>query len=358
MKKHPWFPLPWHPSGQPDVIRFPKRQLRAVAALEYLTTGLTAAAWAPLVATAYATAPAGRTDGPSADFCACAVGDETDPGRWREVLALVRDLGLRRTLLRVPVWRRAELPRFRAWAEDLATASGNPPLIAVLQERASVSHPGRWAADLHGIFRELGPVAEAFQVPIAPNRTKWGCFHTGEALDLLTTAHRVAARHPGVRLAGPSVIDFEPLPAARLLLNFRRFTVQAVTAQLYVDRRGGPHAKQYGWFDLARKIRLQWALGACSARVAHGAPLWITEVNWPIVDTDEFSPAADDVCVTEDTAAGHLLEYYRIAWATGLVQRVYWWSLVHPGFGLVDPRGGGLRQRSAYHALRGMLRGG
>ena len=357
MKKRPWHPLPWHPSEQPDVIRFPKRDLRARAVPEYLKTAVTAAAWAPLVAWAYATAPAGRTDAPPADFCACAVGDETDPGRWREVLDLVRDLGLRRTLLRVPVWRRAELPRFRAWAEDLAAATGHPPVIAILQERASVSHPGRWATDVHGIFSALAPVAEAFQVVMAPNRTKWGCFHTGEALDLLDTAQQVARCHPGVRLAGPSTIDFEPLPAARLLLNRRHFTVDSVTALLYVDRRGGPRGKQYGFFDLARKIRLQWAIAACSARVARPAPLWITEMNWPILGSDEYSPAADDVCVSEEDAAQHLTDYYRIAWATGLVQRVYWWSLVHPGFGLVDSRGGALRIRPAYHALRGLLRG-
>ena len=42
--------------------------------------------------------------------------------------------------------------------------------------------------------------------------------------------------------------------------------------------------------------------------------------------------------------------------ASGLVERIYWWQLVAPGYGLVDNRGAEWRKRPGYFALRQMVR--
>ena len=46
----------------------------------------------------------------------------------------------------------------------------------------------------------------------------------------------------------------------------------------------------------------------------------------------------------------------RIARESGFVERVYWWQLINPGYGLVDHRGGMLRKMPSYHAFRALLR--
>jgi hypothetical protein len=230
-------------------------------------------------------------------------------------------------------------------------------VIAVLQDRASVVERRRWRADLSELFRVLGPHAEAFQLPQAPNRTKWGCYHLGDALDLLEDAEAVRARFPSVRLAGPAIIDFEPAPLVRMLLNRRRFTLDVATALLYVDRRGAPENTQYGIFDLANKIRFSAAAFRASPRTARAAPLWLTELNWPLLGTGFWTPTSDEECVDEATAADYLTRSYRIAWNTGLVERVYWWQLAAPGYGLVDLQSG-VKRRLAYTALKQLLAAG
>ena len=354
MKKRPWHDLRWHwPSDQPDQIRFDKGWLRRAALPEYVRTGVTAVAALPLLAAAWRGGQ--RAGAPTADFCGVAAPTTYDLARDEQQLCLVRDLGVRRVLVRAPVWERARLRHLVRWCAELQAVTGNPVVVAVLQDRASVSEPRRWRADLADLFSALGPHAEAFQLPQAPNRTKWGCYHLGDALDLLEAAERVRRHFPAIKLAGPAVIDFEPAPLLRMLYNQRLFTLEVATALLYVDRRGAPENTQYGIFDLDRKVRFTAAACRASPRIARGAPLWITELNWPLLGTDYWTPTSDEECVDEAIAADFLVRSYRLAWATGQAERVYWWQLTAPGYGLVDARGG-LRPRPAYHALRGLLR--
>lgn len=358
MKQRPWHDLRWHwPSDQPDQIRFNKRALRWAAAPEYARTALTAIAGVPLVAAAWVVAESRtplRKGRPTADFCGIAAPCSFDAGRDAEQLALLGTLGAKRVLVRAPVWERQRLDQLVRWCAEVQALTGNPVVVAVLQDRASVTEPRRWRADLANLFSALGPHAEAFQLPQAPNRTKWGCYHLGDALDLLEDAQRVRRHFPDVRLAGPAVIDFEPAPLLRLLLNRRKFTLDVATALLYVDRRGAPENAQYGIFDLANKARFTAAACRASPRVLRGAPLWLTELNWPLLHSDFWTPTSDEECVEEATAADFLTRSYRIAWATGVVDRVYWWQLVAPGYGLVDARGG-LRPRPAFDALKLLL---
>jgi len=165
-----------------------------------------------------------------------------------------------------------------------------------------------------------------------------------------------------VLFLGSSVIDFEPLVTLRTLFNGRNYLFDACASELYVNRRGSPRRKQFGLFGLHEKIKLISAMSKLSNRIHDAdAPsrLWITETNWPLLNTRPWTPNSGDPrsTVDESTQAQYLREYYEIAWATGLVERVYWWQLINPGYGLVDHRHGRLRKLPAFHMFQEVVEG-
>ena len=87
--------------------------------------------------------------------------------------------------------------------------------------------------------------------------------------------------------------------------------------------------------------------------------LWITETNWPLLDTKPYTPNSGNPTTTvdEETHAKYLKWYYQIAWQTGWVEKVYWWQLINPGYGLVDHRDGSLRKMPAYYAFKEIIDG-
>lgn len=60
--------------------------------------------------------------------------------------------------------------------------------------------------------------------------------------------------------------------------------------------------------------------------------------------------------MTEEDQANYLVRYFVICLATGLVERIYWWQLVAPGYGLIDSRDTPWRKRPSYFALAAMVR--
>jgi hypothetical protein len=360
MSAHPVEPRPSHPkfwdpySDQPyPIARGEKRRYTPAALGEYLVTALTALLVSPALLFRYlkprrqAVSPAAR------DF----VGLSVSPGSGYDdqVEAMVAELGVRRLLVRMPSW---DVDRIDDYVRFVERFAGRDILVNVLQHRQDVLQPARWRHGLETIFDRFGHLAGEFQIGNAINRTKWGCMHSGEYLRLLEIAEEVRSGHPGIRLAGSSAIDFEPLVTLRTLVNRRRYRLDAVSAALYVNRRGAPTGRQYGIFDLERKLRL---IGAIVSLAKRARPrLWITEVNWPLLDTRPYTPNSGrpETTVDERTQAHYLEDYYRIAWRSGLVERVYWWQLIAPGYGLVDSRGGVLRKRPSYAAFAYLLDGG
>jgi hypothetical protein len=337
------------------MVRTGKRAMRMASLGEYVKDGATLALAAPFVASAYLDADQLRRPAPAMqDLAGVAVTPFT--AHDDRLPELVVDLGVKHLLLRVPVW---DLDRLADYRRFIDRFPGCDWLVAVVQNRDSVCRPGQWMADLRRIFAAFRDRVSDFQLPLAPNRTKWGCIHMGEALDLLEQAESIRREFPGLRLVGPGIIDFEPATWIRALINRRRFTLDVAGALLYVDRRGGPHNPQYGVFDFANKLRLWKAVMATSPRCRrHGhTPLWITEVNWPLENSGEYGPTSAEEEVSETDAADYLVDYFRIAAASGLVERVYWWQLVQRGYGLVDDRTGDLRKRPTYERLKKLIGG-
>ena len=277
-----------------------------------------------------------------------AVGVTPVDGREPEVLKLLEDLGVTRCLLRLPSWEADGLDRYDRFRRELQS-QGIEVLYALLQRRQDVREPQTWQRFLREVFERFGGGGARFEVGHAWNRTKWGVWDHREYLRLARAAEE-AARDHDVRLAGPAVIDFEFHLYPPLL---KRLSFDVITSLLYVDRSGAPEAKQFGW-DFPRKLALlRGIVDTCSGRERG---LWITEVNWPLKDTGEYSPAAGRPNVDEEEQADYLVRYYVLGLCSGWVERIYWWQLVAPGYGLVDSRPPVWRKRPAFLALKTLQR--
>ncbi|MFY9821009.1 MAG: lipopolysaccharide kinase InaA family protein [Thermoanaerobaculia bacterium] len=267
-------------------------------------------------------------------------------------VTLVEELGVRHVLLRLHPWEEDHDAE-----EELARALhalGCELTFALPQNRELVRDPARWRRTLEAIGPRFTRYGSRFQIGQAINRSKWGVWNVGEYAALVRAAEEILRREPGVELLGPSVIDFEYYVTAGVL-NLRRagFHLDAVSALLYVDRRGAPENRQAG-LDTVDKVVLLKAI-AETARNATGST-WITEVNWPLRE-GPHSPAGRDVSVDEETQADHLVRYYLLALGTGLVERVFWWQVVARGYGLVDPSDPeNPRRRPSFLALKTLIR--
>lgn len=270
------------------------------------------------------------------------------------LLALVDELGCRTVLVRLHPWEPAGRDAEEALVRGLH-ARGLEIAFALPQNRELVRDPERWEHEIADIARRFTPYGRHFQVGQAVNRSKWGVWAVDEYVALVRAARAplVAAR-ADVQVLGPAVIDFEYNRTAGLL-NLRRkgFHFDAVSALLYVDRRGAPENAQMG-LDTVGKVTLLRAL-ADTARNADPGPVWLTEVNWPLRE-GPHSPAGKNVSVDEETQADYLVRYFLLALGTGLVARAFWWQMIARGYGLVCPEPGELRRRPSFQAFRTLLR--
>lgn len=267
---------------------------------------------------------------------------------------MVEELGVQRLLMRIPSW---DVPNLDSYMDFMQRFPTKKFVVNILQSRASVVDPTEWQQQVREIITAAKPFAESFWIGNAINRTKWGCAHTADYFRLQEAVEELRAEFVGLKILGSSIIDFEPLLSWRTLYNWRRYRLDANAALLYVNRRHSPYGTQYGIFDLENKLRLAKAMTRLSNRCADR--LWITETNWPLLNTKPYTPNSGNPTRTVDeaTQAHYLKLYYQIAWQTGWVERVYWWQLINPGYGLVDHRTGVLRKMPSYYALKEIMSG-
>ncbi len=281
-----------------------------------------------------------------ARFFAMSVNLDKEPDLTPE---LIKELGAENLLVRFPLW---EIDKINAYTDFLRTFRDKELLINVMQDREHIEDPKMLETHLHSVFEHFSPYAKTFQIATTINRAKWGFFSVNEYLGFFEVARRVQEKHyPDIRLIGPSVIDFEYHFTAHALFNLSSTRFDALSALLYVDRRGAPENGQMG-FNLMRKIRLLSAMAMLSPKV--GKELYITETNWPITGTVPYAPTSEFECVDEESYADFMVRYYLIAFASKQVDAVYWHQLVAPGYGLIDNRDG-LRKRTAFTAFKTML---
>ncbi len=264
--------------------------------------------------------------------------------------ALVDELELDTLLIRFPLWEMDRLPQY---LEFIQTYADKRIILNVMQDREHVTDLTLLKKDLTALFSTTSAYVVDYQVGTTINRAKWGVFSVHEYLRFYEVAYTLKKEQfPTVKLLGPSVIDFEYHFTAHALFNFFKIRYDAVTALLYVDRRGAPENRQMG-FDLLKKIDLLDALAALSPKSARHC--YITETNWPISNTAPYAPTSEHECVSEEEYATFMVRYYLLAFASQKVDAVYWHQLVAPGLGLVDNREG-IRRRSAFAAFKTMLK--
>jgi len=267
---------------------------------------------------------------------------------------MVAELGVKQLLMRIPSWDVANIDHYVRFLERFPEQEF---VINILQSRESIKNLGAWQRQVADIIAATENTTKTFWVGNAINRTKWGCAHSGQYLDLQESVEELRSEFSGLTILGSSIIDFEPLLSWRTLWNRRNYQLQANAALLYVNRRHSPYGTQYGIFDLENKLRLAKAMTKLSNRCDDS--LWITETNWPLLNTKPYTPNSGNPTrtVDEETQAKYLKQYYQIAWQSGWVDKVYWWQLINPGYGLVDHREGSLRKMPSYYALKEIVGG-
>jgi tRNA A-37 threonylcarbamoyl transferase component Bud32 len=234
----------------------------------------------------------------SVDFTGIGVCVRPWPENPAALLALIDELGARHVLLRLHPWEEdhgaeEELTR-ELHARNLEVS------FALPQNRELVRDPARWRGALEAIAPHFTPFGKRFQIGQAINRSKWGIWNLREYLELARASEAVLRHYPDVELLGPSVIDFEYHVAAAVLnLRDPGFRFDAVSALLYVDRRGAPENRQAG-LDTEDKALLLRAIAETSRNASPRC--WITEVNWPLRE-GPHSPAGRDVSVDEEAQA-------------------------------------------------------
>ena len=267
--------------------------------------------------------------------------------RNEDVLELLKEIGIRRSLVRIPSWEKDKLSVYEEFSRLLHN-NNIEHTAALLQRRDDVFDPSGWLYFLEEVFSRLNKTASFFEIGHAWNRTKWGVWDYKEYLKLALPAVSLAEKY-GVKLVGPAVIDFE-FHLYSPVMGVIPF--DKLSSLLYVDRMGAPENAQFGW-DTSRKVALLKAvIDSCSREERE---LWITEVNWPLKGTGKYSPASGKPNVSEEEQANYLVRYYIICLASGFIDRIYWWQLVAPGYGLVDSCEKKWRKRPGFYAKKTMV---
>jgi len=278
-----------------------------------------------------------------------------NPNYKNDQIEMVDELGVNQLLLRIPAWKDNQIDEYIDYAQSFRDKHF---LINILQNRESVCNPSKWKRNVKTIIEGCQTFTHDFQIGNAINRSKWGCHTTADYFKLQNQVDALRSEFPNINLFGSSVIDFEPMSTLRTLINAHPYKLDGCAALLYVNRRLSPYNKQFGIFDLDNKIRLIYAILSLSNKSKN--KLWITENNWPLLNTKPYTPNSGNPrsTVDERTQAEYLKQYYQIAYQSGMVEKVYWWQLINPGYGLVDSRGKELRKMPSYFAFKSLLTDG
>ncbi|WP_051208253.1 lipopolysaccharide kinase InaA family protein [Saccharospirillum impatiens] len=232
--------------------------------------------------------------------------------------------------------------------------AGHEVSIGLIQSRQAVLEPERWQAFMSNALDAVHPHIHCVEIGHAVNRVKWGFWNLEEMAAIWQGVADLKALYPALTFLGPAVNDFE-FQYYPPLLDAAGESVDALSNHLYVDRRGAPENAQSGFATLEKCL-----LAKAMANQYSKQGFYITEVNWPLKNTGEYSPLAgayqpkgkpeSNLHISEQDSAAYMVRYALIALCSGTTERIWWWRLVHPGFGLVDDLNG-WRERPGWPAL-------
>ncbi len=294
---------------------------------------------------------------------------EACPATWEKQLLWLGELeksadGALPVLLRFYHHKGRSHWRFVAEKARELHARGNAVAIALVQDREAVRNANSWREMVLFAVEKTRDFADFYEVGHATNRSKWGVWDFADYAKLLAPAIEAKKAFPGIRLTGPACIDFDLHNLPGLLSLVPPGTFSALSQHLYVDRRGAPENFQ-GKFDLVGKCAVHRAVAKTYGFAEE--KIIISEVNWPLKGVETYSPCAAFFCepgaptasppnVSEEDYAKFMCRYWLLAIASGHASRIYWWRLVHRGFGLIDDSDAeNWRPMPAFAALKDML---
>lgn len=353
MKEHPNHPWDHH-SDQPHVMRDKKlkRKIYRRAALQMLKSGILLI-FLPLIILIQLTLKtwkktnSNRCIGLSVHVESNCEGKSIVP--LKEICNMVDDLGVNQLMVRIPL---SDSKNFDTYLNHIDALSNQNREISInlLQDRINIENPDLLKQNLNYLLPRLKNKIKYIHIGNAYNRRKWAFHHFGEYHKFFQTIRSVAKQiTPDIKLIGASVIDFEFAPLLESLFHFRRGTYDGYNTQLYVDRRGAPENKQTG-FNLLGKINFINLIHKISWKTS--GDLWISEINWPLQNTQNFSPCKGSALVSDQAQADYLVRAFLITIASGKVRTCYWHQLIAPGYGLVDNRSDKATKRPSYHAFK------
>lgn len=268
-----------------------------------------------------------------------------------QLVAMVDELGVKDILVRIPL---SDFDNFENYFRFIERFSDKNVLVNILQDRHHVNDLSLAKVRMREIFRGLNGRVNSFQIGNSVNRRKWGFVSQDEYFDFFKVAQDLKENEfNSISLLGGNIIDFELPYYLRSLFHCRPIFYNGVSAQLYVDRRGAPENKQFG-FDTLSKINFYSLIMRASRKSDN--KLYITEVNWPLKEMKEWAPAQGKCMVSESLQASYLVRYYLMMLASGKVEKCYWHQLVAPGYGLVNNLGGELLKRDAYYFYKFLIK--
>ena len=266
-----------------------------------------------------------------------------------ELIAMIDELSVENILVRIPL---ADFENIENYISFIELLKDKDVLVCVLQDRQHVIDKHLTKKRLDFIFSKLEGIAEVFQIVNSINRKKWAFLSMDEYFSFFKIAYDLKKnKFPKIKLLGSNIIDFDIPFFSRSVFHLKSIFYDGIAAQLYVDRRGGPEQKQYG-FDTLNKIRAYKAMSRASKKTSN--EMYITEVNWPLNGMKNWAPA-ENFLIDESLQSSYLVRYYLLMLATGKVKKCFWHQLVAPGYGLVNNLDEKIKKRDAYYCFQNLI---
>ena len=262
---------------------------------------------------------------------------------------MIDELSVDNILVRIPLADFNNIEKYLNFIKDL---KGKDILVSILQDREHVVDKALTLKRLDFIFTRLNGIVHTFQIGNSINRKKWAFLSVDEFFSFFQIAYNLKKnKFPDIKLLGGNIIDFDIPFFARSIFHFWPIRYDGIATQLYVDRRGSPENRQYGFATLS-KIQAYASLAASSFKTSN--EIYITEFNWPLLDMGKWAPAETSL-IKESSQSNYLVRYFLLMLASGRIKKCYWHQLVAPGYGLINNLGDQIVKRDAYYCFKHLI---
>jgi len=266
-----------------------------------------------------------------------------------DLIEMIDELSVDNILVRIPLADFNNIEKYLNFIKDL---KGKDILVSILQDREHVVDKALTLKRLDFIFTRLNGIVHTFQIGNSINRKKWAFLSVDEFFSFFQIAYNLKKnKFPDIKLLGGNIIDFDIPFFARSIFHFWPIRYDGIATQLYVDRRGSPEQRQYG-FDTLSKIQAYASLAASSFKTSN--EIYITEFNWPLLDMGKWAPAETSL-IKESSQSNYLVRYFLLMLASGRIKKCYWHQLVAPGYGLINNLGDQIVKRDAYYCFKHLI---